>query len=368
MTRLTKKLAAALAGAALLAQPAIATACTSIFIKTGDGGYVYGRTMEFGVPLNSRAIVIPRNLEISGTGPDGKAGSGLHWKGKYGVIGLNAFGLPVVADGMNERGLVGGLLYLPALAQFQEVSAAEAKQSIASFELLTYLLTSFATVDEVKENLPKIRVNRADLSAMKMPLPIHVTLHDARGASIVIEYIKGELNIHDNPTGVLTNAPAFDWHLANLGQYANLNPSEPQPLKVGDLTLSAPSTGAGLHGLPGDVLSPSRFVRAFFFSHYVPTPANVDEGVSAVRHIMNNFDIAPGAVVTSAASAAGGGVNGIEITEWTVYADVKNVRYYFTTYDNPALQVIDAAKVNLNATAPATFPITRPVAPLAIGQ
>ncbi len=368
MTRLTRKLAAAVAGAALLAHPIAASACTSIFIKTGDGGYIYGRTMEFGIPLSSEAIVIPRNLEFTGTGPDGKQGTGLQWKGKYGVVGLNAFGMSIVADGMNEKGLVGGLLYLPALAQFQDVSEADAAQSIASFELLTYLLTSFATVAEVKEGLPKIKVNRAELGQIKAPLPIHVPLHDATGASIVIEYIAGELKIHDNPTGVLTNGPAFDWHLANLGQYVNLSPTEPQSIKVGDLTLSAPSTGAGLHGLPGDVLSPSRFVRAFFFSHYAQPPATTTEGLQTVRHIMNNFDIPPGAVVTSADSAAGGGVNGIEITEWTTYADVKNARYYFSTYDNPAVQVIDAGKVNLDAKAPVIYPVAKMAAPIAIGQ
>ncbi len=107
---------------AVLALPvAQAQACTSFLLKAGDGGYVYGRTLEFGLPLQSRIIAIPKNYAFSGTGPDGTAGSGLGWTAKYATGGANAFGLPILADGMNEAGLAGGMLYLPGLAQYQSV-------------------------------------------------------------------------------------------------------------------------------------------------------------------------------------------------------------------------------------------------------
>ena len=38
------------------------------------------------------------------------AGSGLPWTSRYAVAGLNALGLDMVVDGMNEKGLAGGLL------------------------------------------------------------------------------------------------------------------------------------------------------------------------------------------------------------------------------------------------------------------
>lgn len=368
MRKLMHTAAALLAGAALLGQGLSASACTSLLLKTADGGHVYGRTMEFGLPLQSQAMVMPRNIALTGTGPSGAAGTGLKWTGKYGVVGLNALGLNLFVDGMNEKGLVGGELYLPNLAEFQEVAPAEAATSLASYELLTYLLTSFATVAEVKAALPKIKVNRSPQAVFKAPVPVHFTLHDASGASIVVEYVGGTLNIHDNPTTVLTNAPAFDWHIANLGQYVNLSAVEPAPLTAGPLTIAAPSTGAGLHGLPGDMLSPSRFVRAFFFARNVPQPATAGEGVTAVRHIMSSFDIPPGAVVTSSGSSAGGGVAGYEITEWTTVADLKNLRYYFATYDDSGLRVLDIAKVRLDGKAPATFPIDQKGTTRALGE
>jgi choloylglycine hydrolase len=343
-----------LAAAACLAQAVVtpALACTSMLLRTGDGGFVYGRTMEFALPLDSQGLVIPRNLKITGTGPNGEAGTGLSWTTKYGAVGMNGVGLPVLVDGMNERGLAGGLLYLPGVAEFQDVVPADATRSIASFELLTYILTNFATVAEVKAELPKIYVNRAPQAVFKMPVPIHATLHDATGKSIVVEYVRGgQLTIYDNPTSILTNGPTFDWHLANLGQYLNLGASEPKSLEIGSLTIAPASTGAGLHGLPGDMLSPSRFVRAFFFARNAPVAPTSADGVTLVTHLMNNFDIAPGSIATSATSASGGGIDGYEITEWTVSADLKTLRYYVSTYDNRLQRVIDLSKADLAAPA-----------------
>lgn len=370
MSSRTRKVLGTLAGAAVASQALLApaSACTSLMIHAADGSYIYGRTMEFGLPLQSKPMVMPRNLAITGTGPSGEAGTGLAWTTKYGVVGLNALGLNIYVDGMNEKGLVGGSLYLPNLAEFQDVPASEAKTSIASYELLTYVLTSFATVAEVKAGLPKIKVNRSPQETFKAPVPLHLALHDASGASLVVEYVGGQLKIHDNPTTVLTNAPTFDWHLANLGQYANLSPVEPKPMKAGGLTLASPSTGAGLHGLPGDVLSPSRFVRAFFFARNAPTPATGADGVGTVFHLMNNFDIPPGAVVTEAGSTAGGGVAGYEITEWTTAADLKGLRYYFSTFDNPTRRVLDATKVDFSGKAARVFPIDQKENVIAIGQ
>ncbi|MFG1394087.1 linear amide C-N hydrolase [Xanthobacter agilis] len=368
MRKISNAATALLAGAALLAQGPAASACTSLLLKAADGGQVYGRTMEFGLPLHSQAMVMPRGLAMAGTGPTGTPGTGLKWTTKYGAVGLNGLGLNLFADGMNEKGLVGGELYLPGFAQFQEVAPADAGSSLASFELLTYVLTSFASVAEVKAGLPAIKVNTAPQAVFKAPVPVHFTLHDATGASLVVEYVGGALHMYDNPTTILTNGPTFDWHLANLGQYVNLSAIEPAPMKVGPLTLSAPSTGAGLHGLPGDMLAPSRFVRAFFFTRNAPVPATAEAGVTSVRHIMSSFDIPPGAVVTSAGSAAGGGVSGYEITEWTTIADLKNLRYHVATYDNPELRVLDLAKLRLDGPAPVVFSIDQKPGALPLGQ
>ena len=363
MTRFAGRMAAKIAVVAATLLPLQqAQACTSFLLKSADGGFTYGRTLEFGLPLQSQLIVVPRQFAFAGTGPDGQVGTGLPWTVKYGTVGANAFGLPVLADGMNEAGLVGGMLYLPGLALYQEVPAAEARTSIAAHELLTYLLTSFATVAEVKEGLPKIKVNRAVLAQLKMATPMHLTLHDAGGASLVIEYTGGVLHMHDNPTTILTNAPTFDWHVTSLSNYLGLSPYNPDPVKIGALTLSPPSTGAGAAGMPGDMSSPSRFIRAFLYWRAAPEQKTSTEAVETAFHILNNFDIPPGTIRTSASAAAGGGISAVETTEWTSVADLKTKRYYLRTYGNSQTQVLDVTKADLNAKEVKSFSIDRPPA------
>ena len=88
-------------------------ACTSFVLKGSDGGRVYGRSMEFGQPLNSQAVLIQRGTSLRGNGPDGKIGNGLVWTSRYAVVGLNALGVKdIIPDGMNEKGLAGCLRQL----------------------------------------------------------------------------------------------------------------------------------------------------------------------------------------------------------------------------------------------------------------
>ncbi|MGO4816639.1 linear amide C-N hydrolase, partial [Cupriavidus sp. 2MCAB6] len=121
-------------------------ACTSFLIRTTDDGAVYGRTMEFGFELESRAMVIPRNYKLASTGPGGKPA--MSWTGKYAAVGLNALGVSALVDGMNEKGLSGGILYFPDYAGYADPAKTDPAKSLAPWDLLTWALTSFATVAE----------------------------------------------------------------------------------------------------------------------------------------------------------------------------------------------------------------------------
>jgi choloylglycine hydrolase len=357
---LLRRLTFVIAVLAALGLPLQATlACTSFVLRSEDGGIVYARTLEFALPLHSRVIILPRNLALTGTGPDGQAGTGLAWHSKYGVVGMDGVGLPIVVDGMNEAGLAGGALYLPGYAEYQTVTPGQERSSVASYELLLYLLTSFATVAEAKAGLPKVLVNRSSQAVFGMPVPLHITLHDKSGASLVVEYVGGRLTMYDNPTGVMTNAPPFDWHIAHLGMYLDLSVNEPKPLTLGSLTLQPPSSGAGAVGLPGDMSSPSRFLRAFLFSYNAPKEPTSGQAVNLAFHILNNFDIVPGTIRTSVSAAAGGGVNGTEITEWSAVADLKTKRYYVRTYGDLEAREVDLDRAGLDGTAIRTIPVTQ---------
>ena len=346
---LAKQALAASLSAVLAFTPLISNACTSFLLKGNDNGYVYGRTMEFGLPLKSQLTLIPKNTPMLGVGVDSKPGTGLNWTAKYTAAGMNGLGLPVLVDGMNEKGLVGGLLNAPNTAVFQAVPPSDSAKSIASVQILTYALTNFATVDEVKAGFQNILVNRSIIPAFRnQSAPVRMTLHDAAGKSIVIEYLKGELVITDNPTGVMTNDPAFREQLNNIGNYANLTNVERNSLVINGASYAPPSSGSGLHGLPGDYLSPSRFIRAIFLSKSVPTNYSTVQQTNSAWHILGSFDIPPGAISLPATNAYGGGAGGIEITEWTVVADNKNLMYYVKMFETTNVQAFDFKKVDPN--------------------
>ncbi len=345
-----KKIFACVISGSMVLSPLTTLACTSFLLKGNDGGFVYGRTMEFGFPLKSDVIMVPRNFKLPGVGIDGKPGTGLNWTTKYAAVGMNGVNLPILLDGMNEKGLVGGLLNAPNTAMYQDVSAAEATRSISSAQLLIYALTNFATVEEVKEGLKKILVNKSTIPAYhNQSAPVHMTLHDRAGKSIVVEYLKGQLVITDNPTSVLTNDPEFNEHLNSIGNYSNLTKVERPPVVINGATFNAPSSGSGLHGMPGDFLSPSRFIRAIFLSSSAPSDVSTEQQVNTAWHILGSFDIPPGAITLPASNPYGGGSGGFEITEWTVVADNKNMMYYVKPFENTNAQAFDMKKADMNA-------------------
>jgi len=354
-------------GAVLVAAlgPGSVQACTSFLLKGNDGGSVYGRTMEFGLPLQSAATLIQRGAKLLGAGPDGKAGSGLNWQARYAAVGMNALGQPVLVDGLNEKGLAGGLLNAPNSAVYQKVGPAQSRRSIASYQLLTYVLTTCATVDEVRTTLPKILVNQSALGSYGGVVRIHMTVHDRNGKSLAIEYLNGQLVMRDNPTGVFTNDPPFEQHLATLGNYANLTPNEAPPLKMGGASFGPVSSGGGMAGVPGDMLSTSRFVRAALLSRYAPTNVTTAEQVPQAFHMLNNFDLPPGMIALAPGSSYGGGASkssgGFEITEWMVVADQKNLVYYLRTFANPDIRSLDLRSLPLTGGQVRTLPLDQPV-------
>src|ERR1700691_1236950 len=153
-----------------------AQACTGIELIAVDGTVIHARTLEFGIDLESNIIMVPRGYSRTGTTPDGKPGK--TWTSKYATLGANALGMPVLIDGLNERGLAVGLFYFPTSAKYQPYAPADADRTVAPWELGSYILENFATVDEVRANLPNIVVPGVVLKAWKFSPPAHYVVHD----------------------------------------------------------------------------------------------------------------------------------------------------------------------------------------------
>jgi choloylglycine hydrolase len=315
-----------------------AQACTGISLKAADGAAIRGRTLEFGFPMRSNVLVVPAGQEFSGTLPDG--GKGLTYTSRYALIGANALGLPAILDGINSQGLSVGLFYFPNYAKYTDVTPENAKHAIAPAEFGLWVLANFATIDEVKQGLKDIVVVPTPAPGLGSPQGIvpgaHFFIQDKTGKSIAVEPVDGTLKVHDAPLGIMTNAPTYDWQMSNLQNYVNLSVKDVTSANFGPVTLPAFGSGSGLHGMPGDFTPPSRFVRAAVFSQSAVANATADDAVLAAFHILNQFDIPEGSVQNS---AIGGTVN--EITEWTSVADLKNLRWYYRTFEDQSIHMVD---------------------------
>tara|TARA_R110002095_G_scaffold211170_1_gene199068 strand:+ start:9732 stop:10805 length:1074 start_codon:yes stop_codon:yes gene_type:complete len=323
--------------------PSATSACTGITIKPKDGSVIFGRTLEFAQDLHSNIIIVPRNKEFVGIAPNQK--QGLRWNSQYGIVGMNAFNLPIIADGINEKGLHVGIFYFPDYAKYQNVSTQEIAKTISPIQVPLYLLGSCMTVDDVAKQIKQIKVGNVLMEQMGGVPPFHYIASDASGKSIVLEYVNGKLNIHQNPLGVFTNSPTFDWHMTNLGNYVNLLTNNIAKIEIEGQTITGLGQGSGMLGLPGDFTPPSRFVRAVAFSASVFPVQTAHEGVLQVFHVLNQFDIPKG--------AARGDQNGkttADYTMWTAVSDLKNQLYYFRTYDDSTIRMVNLNSVDLNAT------------------
>jgi choloylglycine hydrolase len=317
-------------------------ACTGICIKTKDGAVIIARTLEFVFDLQSNVIVVPRNMEFVGTAPGNKPG--LAWKTKYGIAGTNAFDSPAIVEGLNEKGLTAGIFYFPGYAKYQEIKAEDVRKTIAPWELPLFLLSNCASVEEAVAAAQEIHVGDAVQQNLGFVPPFHYVLHDAKGQCAVLEYVNGELKTHDDPIGVLTNSPTFDWHITNLCNYINLSVTNVPPVEISGVKFSGLGQGTGMLGLPGDFTPPSRFVRAVAFSQSALPVDTAREGVLQAFHILNQFDIPKGA-----ARESDHGKITADYTSWTSASDTKNLCFYFHTFENRRIRMIDLKEMDLNA-------------------
>jgi choloylglycine hydrolase len=331
-------LAAAIPLALVLALSPAAQACTTLLITARDGAVVSGRTMEFGFDVKSDVMVVPAGTPMTGSLPLGA--KGIAYTTKYGMAGANALGFQVIVDGINDQGLFVSDLYFPGYAGYADVTPENRARAMASYEFGNWVLGNFATVDEVRAHLADVALVSTPVDALGGPPPLHFIIRDRSGKSLVVEPVGGKLLAYGNPVGVLTNSPSFDWHLTNLRNYIGLTPNNAGSIELGgNLALPQFGQGTGMVGLPGDATPPARFVRAVAYSQTALPVDTAAEAVLQVFHIMNSFDIPLGLVRDKT-----GGVVHVDYTVWTSVADLKNDRWYFRTYTDQAIRVVDLHK------------------------
>ena len=337
---------------------AITYPCTGISLRTQNGDLVQGRTIEFGESnINGKIIISPRGREFKALTTEGKI-NGLKWKAKYGFVGASVVVDQFIGEGINEKGLNAGLFYFPHYGSLVEYEKSKANISIADMELITWILSNFETIDEVKEGIKKIKVVNIGYDDKGKPLPTaHWRIGDVKGNNIVLEIVNnGEIKIYDNKVGVLTNSPDYEWHIKNLNNYINIYSGNANSFNVNGEELFSFGAGTGALGLPGDITPPSRFIRAFFYVNTIGEVENTKLAVNKAFHILNNFDI-PIEIEFPKEYKGNIPKDVISATQWTAVSDLSNREFYYKTMDNSQIRKIDLKKIDFSSVKYQAFPM-----------
>ncbi len=321
--------------AAIVGSSTVAMACTGISLKAADGSYVQSRTIEWAKgALKSEYVIIPRGEDLQSYTPTGL--NGLKFKSRYGVVGLAVVEKEFIAEGINEKGLSAGLFFFPTYGSYGEYNTANDANTLADLQVVQWILTQFSTIDEVRTAVEGVHIVGLEKTAV-----VHWRIGEPSGNQVVMEIVGGRVNFYDNTVGVITNAPGFEWHLANLNNYVNLRPGSADNYKLGDVTLQPIGGSSAMLGLPGDFTPPSRFVRAAFFRNTAPQRANGEATVLESFHILNNFDVPIAAENPQELTLP-------SATQWTSSIDLTNRKVYYKTAYNNSIRCIDLAKIDFD--------------------
>jgi len=326
--------------------------CTSLLYSDKAGRFYFGRTLELTVDLPYQLVFFPAGMPFSSE-MDGHPA--FTFTGRYAFLAIAMPGRIPTADtplgigdmkvleGMNTEGLTFSVLSYPSAGGGHQ--AVETTRAVLSAsDLGSWALGSFTRVADLKAALADQPVMLEALSILGgVESPFHYVVHDAGGASIVIEFHSGEMTVYDNPVGVMTNGPRFDWHLTNLDNYTHLTNVDRSASTFGAYKAAQPDSGIATAALPASNTSVGRFVRAAYYAHYTEKAATPDLAVQALAHIMNNFDRPRGATIDY--PEEGGGhleVAGLaqdgttdyatEFTAWTSLSDLARRCFYVRDY------------------------------------
>jgi penicillin V acylase-like amidase (Ntn superfamily) len=317
------------AGLALLASAAQTLACTAVDIVAADKTVIAGRTMEWAFDMDWVLKSVPKGTELSLTAPPEVDLPAQAVTTTHAFVGVSPEVVPggAILEGQNDAGLGMSGNFLPGFTEYQTVTKDDTGYvSILGFG--AWALGMHATVAEMRDVLPKIKVwYDPSLPSGPTPPTLHMVFTDRTGDGIVVEYVGGELQIHDSVAHVLTNAPTYDWHLLNARNYLNLSTIGVPAREIGEVNVTALGQGGGMIGLPGDYTPPSRFIRAAVLRHAITPPETGAEAVQAVAHILNTVDIPLGV----ARSREGEHIVS-DHTQWVALKDLTHNRMMIADY------------------------------------
>lgn len=318
MNLMNRAIVMALSIFVVISLAAMGHACSRILWNTNGYGVLVGRNMDWFEDIRSNLWVLPRGMERDGLTDLNP----LKWKSKFGSVILTTYDVGT-ADGINEMGLAGHLLYLP------ETSVAPRDKAVPGLSMslwVQYYLDNFATVEDAvratRENPYQLQMAVEPTSGK--PATVHIALNDATGDSAIMECIDGELIIyHDRSYTVMTNQPRFEQQLENLKRYRGFG---------------------GDQRLPGTHEPADRFVRGAYYVSHLPEPKSQREAVAALMSVMRN--------VSAPFGIADAERPNVSTTVWRTVVDLSNRVMFYDSVLSPQVFWIDLKKVDFNEGQP----------------
>lgn len=313
--------------------------CTAATYKTKD--FYFGRTLDYEFSYSEEITVTPRNFPLSFRGV-GTLDS------HYAIIGMAHVvdDYPLYFDAMNEKGLAMAGLNFVGYADYKE--PVQDRDNVTHFEFIPWILAQCASVKEARERLDQINLTNTPFSE-ELPLAqLHWIIAD-HDEAITVESVREGIRVYPNPVGVLTNNPPFDEQLFQLNNYMHLSRKTPENHFSDQLALQVYSRGMGALGLPGDLSSQSRFVRAAFVKMNSVSGASESESVSQFFHILGAVDQQRGCCQVDDGK--------FETTIYTSCCNTDKGIYYYTTYGNHQITAVNMHKEKLDDVFLVRYPL-----------
>lgn len=298
--------------------PLSSDACTRAVYRGAEGTVITGRTLDWRTPIGTNLYVFPRGITRSGYDTD----KTVTWTSKYGSVCSVGYDAGV-NEGMNEKGLVANLLFLPGTVY--TTGDDDTRPYMGTAVWVQYVLDNFATVPEALEVLKTdfFQVNAAKMPDGSFPT-LHLVMSDANGYSAVVEYINGKAVINEGyDVDVVTNAPPYEQQIAINSYWEGVG---------------------GMHMLPGTNRSSDRFARAKFYINAIPKDADYKLALSGVFGVLYNCSVPAGISVPDQPE--------ISTTQWRSVSDQKNLKYFFQAVQMPSIIWVDLTEFDLYPGAP----------------
>ncbi len=304
--------------------------CTCIDFKTKDN--YFGRNLDLEYRFNEKVVITPRNYKFN-------LKNGTSITSKYSMIGMATVvsNYPLYAEATNEKGLSMAGLYFPKNACFFKEE--DNKLNLTPYELIPYFLGLYSSISEIKKDITNLNITDTPFSKEMPVSDLHWMISD-ESECIVIEQMEDGLKVYNNPIGVLTNNPPFDYHLNNINNYSNLSPYNSKNTFSNKINLNQYGQGMGAIGLPGDNSPASRFIRASFNKLNSKCKDDEKSSVTQFFHILDSVSMVQGTTITKE--------NKNDITTYSCCINTSKGIYYYKTYTNNQIIAIKMSEKEKN--------------------